>query len=222
MTFYNIIFGILFLCAIREVLQAWFDGDRRRFWMSAVLTVLISNDILYTSHCIEERKLAYTISMKLADLVDFILLALAVLLLSPNGNLLGVQTNRRNDNSPLANREPHFWLLICAYWSLCMLWNFLGGAYTGDGFVWRRDIPYLFFLPLLAMLVCSRLAPGHRLTSSIRPLLTVFAALYLLAFKAPEMSRLEHPPASIGETARTAKAEEANSLQAARAAAVRQ
>lgn len=200
MTFYNIIFGILFLCAIREVLQAWFDGDRRRFWMAAVLTVLISNDILCTSHCIEERKLHYTIAMKLADLIDFILLTMAVLLISPGGNLLGVQTNRACDDRVIAGREPRFWSLLCGYWSLCMLWNGLGGTYAGDSFAWRRAIPYLFFAPLVAMLLCSRLAPAHRLTSCIRPLLTFCAAAYLLAFKAPEMSRLETSPPAVAES----------------------
>jgi hypothetical protein len=195
LTFYNIIFGILFLCAVRELLQAWFDREWVRFWMAAVLTMLISNDILFTSHLIEERHVPYTIAMKLSDLLDFVLLSIGVLMLSPRGNLLGVDAQRGDVDKGAApchaRREPSFWGLICAYWCVCLLWDVLGGAYDGDHLVWRRSIPYLFFIPLLATWCLAFGLPRGRLLRLARPTVTLLAALYLLAFKAPEINSLE-------------------------------
>jgi hypothetical protein len=204
MTFYNIIFGILFLCAIREVLQAWFDGESVRFWMSAALTLLISNDILFTSHLIEERHIPYTIAMKLTDLLDFVILSMGVLMLSPRGNLLGVQAREGQadaDRLPChIRREPAFWGLICAYWSVCLLWDILGGAYAGESHIWRRSIPYLFFVPLVGTWCLAYWLPRGRLIRLARPAVAVLAAGYLLLFKAPEIDSLQNAPAKV-ETA---------------------
>lgn len=200
MTFYNIIFGILFLAALREVLQAFFDRDRDRFWMSAVLTLLICNDILYTSHCIEEKKLAYTISMKLADLLNFVLLSSGILMLSPNGNLLGVQALAAGSGGAsrsLREREGWFWLLICSYWLLCMFWNALGGAYASDHDIWRRSVPFLFFVPLAAMLGLAWRGPQGRLARWFRPIVALLTVSYLLGFKAPEISGIKAESASV-------------------------
>jgi len=209
MTFYNIIFGILFLAAIREAMQAYFDRDRDRFWMSAVLTLLVCNDILYTSHCIEEKKLAYTISMKLADLLNFVLLSAGILMLSPAGNLLGVQARAPAASctaSASRQREAHFWLLICLYWLLCMLWNWLGGAYDSDHDAWRRSVPLLFFAPLAAMWGLALWRPRGRTARYFRPALAVLTALYLLVFKAPEISGIKPTQASFESAVRSAPA----------------
>jgi hypothetical protein len=199
LTFYNIIFGILFLCAVRELLQAWFDREWVRFWMSVALTLLISNDILFTSHLIEERHVPYSIAMKLSDLVNFVLLSMAVLMLSPRGNLLGVDAQRgemHGGSSPHhLRREPSFWGLICAYWGICLLWDILGGAYDGDHLVWRRSIPYLFFLPLVSIWCLSLGLPRGRLIRWARPAVAVLTALYFLGFKAPEINSLQREAA---------------------------
>lgn len=194
MTFYNIIFGILFLCAVREVLQAFVDRCWPKFWMSTALGVLICNDILYTSHCIEENHIPYTISMKLADLTNFLLLAACVMVLSPTGNLLGVQSTRSEvAGHPPPRRalgEPAFWFLLSAYWGLCMFWNVVGGAYAAENVAWRRTLPLALSIPLVSMWGLAWCWPRSRIMPLVRPAVAVLATLYVLLFKAPEIARM--------------------------------
>lgn len=80
MTFYNIIFGILFFGACQTVLIGWLQGGDT--WLLLFVTVLIFNDVVNTSEAVEERRFKYTISMKLFDLLSFFALSTALILLS--------------------------------------------------------------------------------------------------------------------------------------------
>jgi hypothetical protein len=82
MTFYNIIFGILFVGACQTVLIGWLQGGDTLLLL--FVTVLIFNDVVNTSEVIEEREFHYTISMKLLDLLSFFALSTALILLSGN------------------------------------------------------------------------------------------------------------------------------------------
>jgi len=59
MTFYNIIFGLLFIGAFREVIFALAQGpDWPLFCLTATLSVLVFSDTIYTSVVIEDRVIA--------------------------------------------------------------------------------------------------------------------------------------------------------------------
>jgi hypothetical protein len=89
MTFYNIIFGILFLGACQTVLIGWLTGGDTLLIL--FVTILIFNDVVNTSEVIERREFDYTIYMKLLDLVSFFALATALILLSGEKNFLDVE-----------------------------------------------------------------------------------------------------------------------------------
>lgn len=146
MTFYNIIFGILFLASLREVVVAVVLGTGV-FWEAAVLTLLVFSDAIYTSHVVEEHKYPYTVQMKLVDLANFLVLACALLVLHPHSdNLLQVSLTpalERLFGGPTP-RWP-FWTLLTAYWLGLTRWVAIAavhpdGAYVRDalGVRWPR------------------------------------------------------------------------------------
>lgn len=127
MTFYNIIFGILFLGAVREIFvslalppgQRWLAGCH-----AVILTLLIFSDVVYTSHAIEELRKGYGVGMKLLDLLNFIILTLALLTLNPTQNnmlQLSVESVYR-DNTWIPAPHALFWFLITLYWIGLTLW----------------------------------------------------------------------------------------------------
>src|ERR1044071_10132656 len=96
MTFYNIIFGILFLGGVREIfvaLTSEHGGGLLAFWEASILTLLIFSDVVYTSHVLEELKYPYTVWMKLIDLTSFILLTAALLLFNPTADRKSTRLN---------------------------------------------------------------------------------------------------------------------------------
>jgi hypothetical protein len=133
MTFYNIIFGILFLGAIREVVVAFLlpEGERARvIWEAATLALIIFSDTVYTSHLVEEQKLPYRIWMKLIDLVNFLVLGFAFLLLEPSDKnilQLPVQDILKVLFGP-PGQPPRwvFWATIFVYWLLLTAWVRIG------------------------------------------------------------------------------------------------
>ena len=92
MTFYSMIFGILFLGAFREFLRSLNNESFAQICESATLMLLIFSDVIYTSHVVQDRQRPYTVVMKYTDLGSFILLSLAVFALDPTqGNLFRVE-----------------------------------------------------------------------------------------------------------------------------------
>lgn len=116
MTFYNIIFGLLFLASVREVIsELIFPAGM--FCEAVFLTLLIFSDVVYTSHVIEERKIFYNVFMKLIDLLNFLLLLAALCILNPseeNHNLIQLDL----PTMPVWI----FWLIITVYWFFLIIW----------------------------------------------------------------------------------------------------
>lgn len=82
MTFYNIIFGILFLGACQAFLLSLNCGTDTR--LITLVALMIFNDAVNTAEVVEQRQFAYTIEMKLIDLASFLVLATTLILLSEN------------------------------------------------------------------------------------------------------------------------------------------
>jgi hypothetical protein len=129
MTFYNIIFGILFLNACQAVLASigasaagpWYLAADP--WFLAFVALLIFNDAVNTSEVIEERKVEYKIQMKLFDLVSFLLLSMAIISISRSTQVFG-------DANAFARLWPFFReplapsLLLLGYCVSVALWIF--------------------------------------------------------------------------------------------------
>lgn len=120
MTFYNIIFGILFLGACQAFLFSLNSETDTR--LIALVALMIFNDAVNTAEAVEQRDFGYTIEMKLIDLASFLVLATSLILLSENTkNFLDV---------PIYPSLPEFIkhpsvppALLLAYCGLVAGWN---------------------------------------------------------------------------------------------------
>ena len=190
MTFYNIIFGILFLGACREILSALVQLSaepspfHQHLWMATTIALLIFNDAVYTSHLLEERRpggpRSYSLSMKLIDLVNFLLLGTAMVVLNPAKNFLDVNATAIFGS---ANHEGLFWAILTLYWGMALAWNLYAQAYSPIRNRWMRMVPNLMLVPFAAMTVVSARATDAALVEGARRLTCACFALYLLAYK---------------------------------------
>jgi hypothetical protein len=135
MTFYNVISALLFLGAVQQVLlglQAW---DLPHLLMGATLSVLVFNDAVYTSHVVEcEKTVSYKLPLMLDDLLNFCLLAMAIVALNPVTNLFEVDLSMLfgfTPNAPAPVRaEAWYWCLLGLYWISIMFWTWKAGKYA--------------------------------------------------------------------------------------------
>src|SRR5689334_24584012 len=124
MAFYSVLFAILFTGAFRELIRSFGMSDWPGFWMAATLTMVIFNDVMYTSHFIEEEHCRYTIPMKVTDILSFVLLSGAVLVLQPTqSNVFEADPGTWFRSLP---RAPMFWGVLILYWVTTIAWNMLG------------------------------------------------------------------------------------------------
>lgn len=131
MTFYSIISGILFLGACKAflaVLGSW------TMLPTALLALTIINEAVITSELIEraEHPVPYSLGMKLLDFVTFVVLAWALLVVSPARNAFDIDVSAA---LPGASSPRVFWLLLMVYWLLVFCWNHVAGQFTSDR--WR-------------------------------------------------------------------------------------
>ena len=119
-TFYNVLSALLFLGSLRVLLIAIDASNLGGLLAAGCLVVVVFNDMLSTSNAIEcTAETSYTLSLMIIDLINFVLLAIAVVVLDPAKNLFDV---------PLHNIAAYlgtsaFWLLLALYWLLLMLWT---------------------------------------------------------------------------------------------------
>ena len=144
MTFYNIIFGILFIAACRElVLLAWEPA-----WLTgACVVALIFNDVINTSHRVEEEKSKYTVEMKALDLMSFFVLWGALTALDPASENLELKLTFATEQRLLAITPWPFMLL---YWILLWRWNHCAAAAQAEShpsFKAGKLIARVFSLP---------------------------------------------------------------------------
>lgn len=131
MTFYNVLSALLFIGALRVLLLSIENGNWQEIFASGCFATIVFNDMLMFSLAVEiNEEVEYNARLMLIDLANFLLLALALLGMSPAKNLFDV---------PLPNLASHlggsvFWLLLSLYWFLLMLWTYHG---RGRGFQHR-------------------------------------------------------------------------------------
>lgn len=185
MTFYNIIFGILFLGAVGQFFHIVFESSNFNFmtlpsfWMVTTLTLVVFNDVIYTTQVLEgpptDKRKDYTLSMKLLDLLSFMFLCAALLVLAPSDNILSVKIKT---DLLQESREFFFWLLLTVYWATAIIWNTAGKVYSDSS---SGKIRWM----LIVMLILSgflSLANFFHFPGSIVWILRVFILLYMCSY----------------------------------------
>ena len=186
MTFYSIIFGLLFVGAARELLRnlvivlqldrelvAAFSGDPwADLFRAATLAMFIFSDTVYTSHAVEDRGLEYTVGMKLMDTFNFVLLSVAVVLLNPTEtNAFDVSAGQRP-----AWWATVFWLLLAVYFAMLSVWNWAAGIFRAMPSTARGK-----YLPPALMTGSLLLLAAMSVRWPVGPLASVPAAMMLAA-----------------------------------------
>jgi RimJ/RimL family protein N-acetyltransferase len=192
-TFYNIIFGILFLGAFREVIRSLAEGpDWTLFWQTATLSVLIFSDTIYTAVVIEGKRKRYTMRMKLLDLASFILLSLAVVVIHPTDKNM-FEVNATSQLGRLLGElgctaEALFWSLLCAYSLVLIIWNAWGKTY--DGLRHHRWVMWVQPMMLVVFGVMAALtwpspwpANADWFLAGARPAIFALSLVYLVGYK---------------------------------------
>jgi hypothetical protein len=163
-TFYNVLSALLFIGALRVLLLAFDDFNLTKVFSAACLAVVVFNDMLSTSHEVEStQSTKYTLPLMIIDLLNFVLLSLGMVVLSPSNNVFGVSL------PVIAQRlgAPSFWLLLVLYWLFLMLWTYIACRHRGQpGTVvaWQFSVPGIFliqwFLSVCALTGAATFTPG--------------------------------------------------------------
>lgn len=125
MTFYNVLSALLFVGALRVLLLAFEASNGPNIFGSGCLVVLIFNDMLSTSYLVESKaEIKYTLPLMLIDLWNFLILALAMIVISPGDNLFNIKLFK------IAGflGQHSFWPLLALYWVFLMLWTYISGT----------------------------------------------------------------------------------------------
>lgn len=156
MTFYHILFGALFLGAVKELFSNigpepghLFDWQTTLFPEALTLVLVVFCDIMFTSVVIEskgEDKKNYKSTLMLLDGLNFFLLAFAVLTImhSEGNEMMSIHIGL-----PLYV----FWVLIGAYFPSLAIWNYTNktcGALQG----WHKHhYKVQIFMAILAAVI---------------------------------------------------------------------
>lgn len=175
MTFYNVLSALLFLGALRVMLLAFDASNWPNVFASGCLVVIVFNDMLSTSHYVESKtEVQYTLPLMLIDLWNFLLLSLAMIVISPGANLFDVQLPQ------IAGflGAHSFWVLLMLYWVFLMWWTHISRKATGGQrlkiLVWQSTVALIFFAEwLLNVLGLTNIAGVGK------PLVLGYLLLYL-------------------------------------------
>lgn len=128
MTFYNVLSALLFIGGLRVLLISFENANWQNIFASGCLAVIIFNDMLSTSHQVESKKeIEYSGWLMLIDLANFLLLAFALVIISPTQNFFDVPL----PNVALNFGSSTFWLFLLLYWLLLMTWTSVSRQKTG-------------------------------------------------------------------------------------------
>lgn len=178
MTFYNIIFGILFLGACQAFLISL--SCETDTWLITLVALMIFNDAVNTAEVVEQRQFDYTIWMKLIDLVSFLVLAATLILLS--------EGTKNFLDAPIYLDLPEFIrhpsippALLLVYCGLVAGWN-----WTSKDIRKRSEWPWYLIIAVsvivIALLVLVVLRPVRDEHSALYPLVTVIAMVATLGY----------------------------------------
>jgi hypothetical protein len=198
MTFYNIVFGILFVGTFREVLRSLAAGpDWTLFFLAATLSILVFSDTIYTSVVVEGKKKVYSVEMMLLDLLSFVILSLAIVTINPSAdNLYQVNVSSVLDrmvSQAGIGPETVFWILLSVYMCNLIAWNRSHDCYRG-----LAEHRWLEWIQptMLALFVGMALVTYFPDVSSIaitalRPIVMMICLAYLLGYK-PFLIKIVH------------------------------
>ena len=134
MTFYNVICALLFVGGFQQLLLALAPFNGPKLSMASALVLLIFNDAVYTSHVVEgEKTLDYKLPFMLKDLLNFTLLATAIIILNPETNTFDAKMGPVRHHLT-ANK---YWLVLMVYWLVVIKWTHDAGRYNPEYLVER-------------------------------------------------------------------------------------
>jgi hypothetical protein len=179
MTFYNVLSALLFVGTLRVLLLGVEASNWSSIFASGCLAVLVFNDMLSTSHEVESRQeVQYEMRLMLIDLVNFLILALAMIVISPKANLFDVDLTR----TATLVRHNTFWLLLTVYWISLMGWTLIAKR-QHDG---QSKLTVFFQSTVAGAFFIEWLATTRGLTGVARvgrPLVLVYLLLYLILIR---------------------------------------
>lgn len=193
MTFYNIIFGLLFIGAFREVIFALANLDWPLFFLATTLSVLVFSDTIYTTDIIDVdgKNNLYSVDLKLLDLLSFILLSFAVVVLNPVSNdmfevdvtpVLDTIAGKSGLNKETL-LETLFWGLLTLYMLILVRWNkLLGLDRVKLRHRWVNKVQPGFVLVFAVMAGLAWFSVEPELHCA-RWIVCLFVVVYLLGFK---------------------------------------
>lgn len=199
MTFYSIMFGILFIGSVQLLFQSFFTSDWIGVSLAGILCVLIFNDTLYTSHTVENETRKYSVSLKRLDLLNFFILSIGLILISPRQNvfisgsffdLFTANSNALTGKWAFSyhNREAFFWLTIIVYTISAMIWNHIYDGNLRDMKRVKEWLTFPIWIAFLPMLLISMVIPNALFSLILRYCILIFIIYYLLFFKAKRFS----------------------------------
>jgi hypothetical protein len=183
MTFYNIIFGILFLGACQAAVAS--IGTDLDGWLLILVAVLIFTDVVNTSEAVENRGVEYTIWMKLYDLLSFLLLGLSIILLSKSTKNFLLDTDVYHLLPEFLKYQIVPPVLLLVYCAVVALWT-RDSPKLVTREQWPRSLQYGAGVAVLALIVIGGLR-YFGLTGSTPYKLFVLAGIggafvYLISF----------------------------------------
>ena len=148
MTFYNVISGILFMGAIQAFLH---ELGKPAMAYAATLVAIMCNEAVSTSELLEgPAALTFTLWMKILDLLTFMVLAYALVVLSPDGNTF---TSENVTPLVLGAGRPGVFLSLLGIYSLVALW-WTRAAGRNNESIWKwpmfLQVARFFWAPFFA------------------------------------------------------------------------
>src|SRR5438128_2454948 len=136
MTYYHILFGLIFVGALRELFynvgfelpDEHFDFTTNRLPEAAALTLLVLCDMMFTSNMIEERNKEYKWKLQLIDTANFFVLAGAILVIIQKPNEFIERLNLFGWKPPIDG----FWACIGSYFFFLAWWNKINATCQGQ------------------------------------------------------------------------------------------
>lgn len=185
MTYYNILFGLLFIGAFREVIHSLGTAN---IWSALLILAIVVNDMINVTDQFEQKGhgAMYNVWMKLIDLVCFMSLALALICLDPNESFMKMDVVMK---IPGHDRPWLPWALLTLYWALAVIWNVLSKEYRIRGNPDPKDRSVqiwsiLFLVPFLLNTVLVYANGPGPLTFKYFTLVTLAALIaYMTYFK---------------------------------------
>lgn len=180
MTFYNIIFGILFVGSVSALFTAILENDINKICMALVLSFAIFNDTILTSHHLEHDENTYTIRMKLLDLMSFCVLGGGIVQIAPLNNIF--YQDQKYYKYEIIHAPTIFWFLMIIYWLIGLIWNISATKSAKNKQNRTPHISKLIVLLPTVSLIAS-VTPWHSLNIICAVLSVVGYGSYLAIYK---------------------------------------